>query len=56
MKRFKIEDYPIGSKVHQIDDNPSEKPREIAEHMNIYDFDYLVFNDGYIAYIVRVVQ
>lgn len=54
MKRMNITDYPIGSKVRLDCDYPDEEPREVAGHRNIRGFDYLVFTDGYMAFIGRV--
>ncbi len=56
MKRFNITDYPIGSKVQLKTDYPDEEPREIAGHKNICGFDYLIFSDGYIAFIGMVAE
>ena len=55
MKRMNIDDYPIGSKVRLDCDYADEEPREIAGYRNIKGFDYLVFTDGYMAFIGRVV-
>ena len=55
MKRINIEDYPIGSKVRLDCDYADEEPREIAGYRNIKGFDYLVFTDGYMAFIGRVI-
>lgn len=54
MKRHKnIEDYPIGSKVHLESDYPDEM-REVAGYKQIGGFDYLIFTDGYMAFVGRV--
>lgn len=55
MKRYNIEDYPIGSKVHLESDYPDEM-REVAGYKHIGKFDYLIFTDGYMAFIGRVEQ
>lgn len=51
-----IKDYPIGTKVRLEDDYPDEEPREIAGHKQICGFDYLVFTDGYMAFVGRIVN
>ncbi len=51
-----IENYPIGFRVRLKDDYPDEGPRKVAGHKNIFGFDYLLFEDGYMAYIGRVVE
>ena len=55
MKQRSIKDYPIGAKVKLEDDYPDEKPHEVSGHMSLYGFDYLLFTDGYMAYVGRVV-
>lgn len=55
MKRMNITDYPICSKVRLDCDYADEEPREVAGYRNIKGFDYLVFTDGYMAFIGRVV-
>lgn len=52
MKRYNIEDYPIGSKVRLDCDYPDKK-REVAGYKHIAGFDYLIFADGYMAFIGR---
>lgn len=51
-----IKDYPIGTKVRLDCDYPDEEPREVAGHMSLYGFDYLLFTDGYMAFVGRVVN
>lgn len=53
MKRYNIEDYPIGAKVRLDSDYPEES-REVAGHKRIGKFDYLIFTDGYMAFVGRV--
>lgn len=48
-------DYPIGSKVRLVDDYSDEEPREVAGYKNIFGYEYLVFTDGYMALVERVV-
>ncbi|MBD5546934.1 MAG: hypothetical protein HDQ97_05995 [Lachnospiraceae bacterium] len=47
--------YPIGTKVRLADDYRDEEPREVAGYKNICGFNYLLFTDGYMAYVERVV-
>lgn len=56
MKQKSIKDYPIGSKVRLTTDYEGEEPREIAGYRKIFDHDYLVFTDGYMAYVGRVAE
>lgn len=49
-----IKDYPIGARVRLEDDYPDEKPHEVTGYINLYGFDYLLFTDGYMAYVERV--
>ncbi len=56
MKQINIKDYPIGTKVHLDGDYPDEDPREVAGHKTIFGYDYLIFTDGYMAYIGRAVE
>lgn len=56
MKRYNIENYPIGSKVHLESDYPDEAEREVAGYKQIGGFDYLIFTDGYMAFVGRVKQ
>lgn len=51
-----IENYPIGSKVRLDCDYPDEEPHEVAGYKKICGFDYLVFSDGYMAFIERVLH
>lgn len=51
-----IADYPIGTKVRLDCDYPDEEPREVVGYINLYGFDYLIFKDGHMAYVGRVVQ
>ena len=55
MQQYNIEDYPIGSKVHLETDCPDEM-REVAGYTQIGGFDYLIFTDGYMAFVGRVDQ
>ncbi len=55
MKQRSIKDYPIGAKVKLEDDYPCEDLHEVAGHMSLYGFDYLLFIDGYMALPERVV-
>lgn len=55
MKQRNIKDYPIGTKVKLEDDYPGEDLHEVAGHMSLYGFDYLLFIDGYMALPERVV-
>lgn len=55
MKRYNIEDYPIGAKVRLDSDYPEES-REVAGHKRIGKFDYLIFTDEYMAFVGRVEQ
>lgn len=55
MKQRSIKDYPIGTKVKLEDDYPGEDLHEVAGHMSLYGFDYLLFIDGYMALPERVV-
>ena len=48
--------YPAGTSVRLEDDLPDDPLHEVAGHMHMYGFDYLVFIDGYMAYIGRVVE
>lgn len=52
----KIENFPIGTKVRLDCDYPEEEPREVAGHKHMCGFDYLVFSDGFIAFIDRVID
>lgn len=52
----KIKDYPTGAKVRLDCDYPDEEPREVAGHKKICGFDYLIFTDGYMAFVERVVR
>ncbi|MBD5463982.1 MAG: hypothetical protein HDR24_13170 [Lachnospiraceae bacterium] len=47
--------YPIGAKVRLVGDSHDEAPREVAGYKNICGFNYLIFTDGYMAYVERVV-
>lgn len=51
-----IKDYPIGTKVKLEDDYPGEELHEVAGHMSLCGVDILLFTDGYMAYVGRVVQ
>lgn len=51
-----IKEYPIGTKIKLEDDYPGEELHEVAGHMHLYGYDYLLFTDGYMAYVERVVQ
>lgn len=51
-----IKDYPIGTKVKLVDDYPGEELHEVAGHMHLCGYDYLLFTDGYMAYVERVVR
>ena len=46
--------YPISAKVRLADDYQDEAPREVAGYKNICGADYLLFTDGYMAYVERV--
>ncbi len=48
--------YPIGVSVRLEDDLPEDPLHEVAGHMHMYGFDYLIFTDGYMAYVERVVE
>ena len=54
MKRYNIADYPIGTRVRLDSDYPNEPLREVAGYKQIGGFDYLIFTDGYMAFIGRV--
>ena len=54
MKQRNIKDYPIGARVKLEDDYQGEELHEVAGHMSLYGFDYLLFTDGYMAYVGRV--
>ncbi|MBD5395632.1 MAG: hypothetical protein HDR71_15535 [Lachnospiraceae bacterium] len=56
INQINIKDYPIGTKVRLDCDYPEDGPREVAGHKRMYEYDYLVFTDGYMAYIGRVVR
>ena len=56
MNQININDYPIGSKVCLDSDYPEDNPREVAGYKHMYGYDYLIFTDGYMAYIGRVVR
>ena len=47
--------YPIGTKVRLVDDYQDDPLHEVAGHMHMYGYDYLVFTDGYMALTERVV-
>lgn len=47
--------YQAGVKVKLEDDLPDEAPHEVAGHMHMYGYDYLVFTDGFMAFVGRVV-
>lgn len=48
--------YPVGVSVRLEDDLPEDPLHEVAGHMHMYGFDYLIFTDGYMAYVGRVVE
>ncbi len=48
--------YPVGVSVRLEDDLPDDPLHGVAGHMHMYGFDYLIFTDGYMAYIGRVVE
>ena len=54
MKQRNINDYPIGARVKLEDDYPGDDLHEVTGHMSLYGFDYLLFKDGYMAYVGRV--
>ena len=56
MNQINITDYPIGTKVHLESDYPDEAPREVAGYRKIGRYDYLIFTDGYMAFVGRVVR
>ena len=47
--------YPIGTKVRLADDYQNDPLHEVAGHMYMYGYDYLIFTDGYMALTERVV-
>ena len=47
--------YPIGAKVRLVDDYQGDPLHEVAGHMHMYGYDYLIFTDGYMALTERVV-
>lgn len=55
MKQINIKDYPIGARVKLEDDYPGEELHEVSGHMSLCGFAYLLFTDGYMAYVERVV-
>ena len=48
------ERYPIGARVKLEGDSPDEEPREVEGYRNICGTDYLIFADGYMAFVGRV--
>lgn len=50
-----IKDYPIGARVRLEGDYPGEELHEVSGYMSLHGFDYLLFTDGYMAYVERVV-
>ncbi|MDE7285991.1 MAG: hypothetical protein K2N55_03970 [Lachnospiraceae bacterium] len=46
--------YPVGASVRLEDDSPDDPLHEVAGHMHMYGYDYLIFTDGYMAYVERV--
>lgn len=56
MKRYNIADYPVGTKVRLDSDYKDESPREVAGYKQIGGFDYLIFTDGYMAFVGRVAE
>lgn len=56
MKRYNITDYPVGTKVHIEGDYPDELLREVAGYKQTGGFDYLIFTDGYMAFVGRVAE
>lgn len=42
--------------MNQIKDYPDEEPREVAGYRKIGTFDYLIFTDGYMAFVGRVAR
>jgi len=48
--------YPVGVSVRLENDLPEDPLHEVAGHMHMYGFDYLIFTDGYMAYVGRVVE
>lgn len=48
--------YPIGTKVRLEGDYPDDPPREVAGYKYVCGSAYLVFTDGYIALMERVVE
>lgn len=49
-------EFPPGTKVRLSTDYPNEEPREVAGSKTICGFDYLVFSDGYMAFLDRVIE
>lgn len=47
--------YPIGAKVRLVGDSQDEEPRVVEGYKNICGLNYLIFTDGYMAYVERVV-
>ena len=56
MDQININDYPIGTKVRLDCYYPEDGPREVAGHNHMFGYDYLVFTDGYMAYVGRVAR
>lgn len=48
--------YPISTVVRLSDDDPEDGPRVIVGYKQIHGSDYLVFNDGSMAYVGRVAE
>lgn len=48
--------YPIGSKVCLYDDGPEDGSHEVVGYKQIHGSDYLIFKDGQMAYVGRVIN
>lgn len=48
--------YPIGTKVRLEGDYPDDPPREVAGYKYVCGSAYLMFTDGYMALMERVVE
>lgn len=49
-----IDKYPIGTIVRLIDDDPEDE-REVVGYKQIRGTNYLLFKDGSMAYVGRVI-